>query len=312
MRKARVRQLVEPYLVNHGAGFRLKRIDPEASAGIEPWKPEAEALLKDGVERLRSLQDKLYAQDCWGVLLIFQAMDGAGKDSAIKHVMSGVNPQGCQVHSFKQPSIEELDHDFMWRHVVKLPERGRIGIFNRSYYEEVLVVRVHSELLQGEKIPEPLVTKRIWQQRFDDINAFERYLARNGYVIRKFFLHISPDEQLRRFRKRLEEPEKNWKFSLGDLHEHEHWEDYMAAYEDAIRHTATPHAPWVVVPGNQKWFARLVVAAAIVQALEERELDYPRLGPQKRREIEEGRAKLERLVRARKRSSVRKDRREQK
>src|SRR5262245_47988034 len=217
-----------------------------------------------GVSVLAELQDMLYAQDRWAVLLIFQAIDAAGKDGAISHVMSGVNPQGCQVFSFKAPSPEELDHDFLWRTSRHLPERGRIGIFNRSYYEEVVVVRVHKELLAKEKMPPPLVSKRIWQERFEDINGFERYLARNGYVIRKFFLHISRDEQRRRFLKRLDEPAKNWKFSIADARERERWDDYMDAYEDMIRNTATPHAPWVVVPANKKWFARWVVAAAII------------------------------------------------
>jgi PPK2 family polyphosphate:nucleotide phosphotransferase len=253
-------------------------------------------LLEEGVARLCALQEKLYAQDRWGVLLIFQAMDAAGKDGAIKHVMSGVNPQGCQIHSFKQPSSEELDHDFLWRCFVKLPERGRIGIFNRSYYEDTLVVRVHPELLERSQIPESRLTKGLFKERFEDITAFERYLSRSGYVIRKFFLHISAKEQLQRFRSRLDEPEKQWKFSLGDLREHDHWDDYMKAYEDAIRHTATPDAPWVVVPSNKKWFARLVVAAAIVDALEELDLQFPPVTATKRRQLEEGRVILDRAV----------------
>ena len=223
-------------------------------------------------------------------------MDAAGKDGAIKHVMSGVNPQGCQIHSFKQPSSEELDHDFLWRCLVKLPERGRIGIFNRSFYEDTLVVRVRPEILERSQIPPALVTKRIWKERFEDINAFERYLSRSGYVIRKFFLHISAEEQLLRFRSRLDEPEKKWKFSLGDLQEHEHWNEYMGAYSDAIRHTATPEAPWVVVPSNRKWFARLVVAAAIVDALEELHLQFPAVTAAKRTDLEKGRAVLERAA----------------
>jgi PPK2 family polyphosphate:nucleotide phosphotransferase len=215
-----------------------------------------------------------------------------GKDGAIKHVMSGVNPQGCQVFSFKQPSPQELDHDFLWRNLTCLPERGRIGIFNRSYYEEVLVVRVHPELLERQQIPRSLVTKHIWNERFDDINALERYLARNGYAIRKFFLHLSKKEQAKRFAKRLEEPEKQWKFSLGDLHERERWNDYQDAYEDAIRHTASEHAPWVVVPADKKWFARWVVAATVIDALEGLDLAFPKLTPEKRKELEKGRRLL--------------------
>jgi len=288
----RIHKLVGPYLVTDGAKFKLRDVDPDDDGGIADAKTLAKSLLEESVSRLSALQEKLYAQDCWGVLLIFQAMDAAGKDGAIKHVMSGVNPQGVQVYSFKQPSSEELDHDFLWRCLVKLPERGRIGIFNRSYYEDVLVVRVHDELLQQNKIPKPLLTKHIWKERYQDISGLERYLARNGYVIRKFFLHISPEEQLQRLRKRLEQPEKNWKFSTGDVREHLRWEDYMDAYEDAIQHTAAPEAPWVVVPANRKWFARLVVASAIVDALEELNLEFPTLGPAQRRELQKGRVML--------------------
>ena len=296
MARTRLDRFVEPYLVKRGDTFRVKDIDPADTGGLGRDKRRAEQLLEEGVERLRSLQKKLYAHDRWGVLLIFQGMDGAGKDSAIAHVMSGVNPQGCQVHSFKQPSPEELDHDFMWRCMVRLPERGRIGIFNRSYYEEVLVVRVHDELLQRQKLPKRLVTKRIWQERCEDIVAFENYFARNGYAIRKFFLHISEDEQLRRLRGRLDDPAKNWKFSLGDLRERDHWRDYMKAYEAAVRNTSTPAAPWVVVPANKKWFARLVVAGAIVKALEDLDLTYPRVDSEKQRELEEGRKILDSLT----------------
>jgi PPK2 family polyphosphate:nucleotide phosphotransferase len=302
MQKSRVTKLIEPFMVSDGDRFSLKDRDPDSTGGIKASKAVARELLQEGVVRLRELQEKLYAQDRWGVLLIFQALDAAGKDGAIEHVMSGINPQGCQVFSFKQPSSEELDHDFLWRCLIKLPERGRIGIFNRSYYEDVLVVRVHAdELLPRQKLPNPLVTRNIWKERFEDIRAVERYLARNGYVIRKFFLHVSQAEQLQRFRKRLDEPEKNWKFSLGDLHESGHFQDYMDAYEDVIRHTATRHAPWVVVPGNRKWFARLVVAAALIDALSDLRLEFPPVDAAKRKEIETGRALLDRTVAARKR-----------
>jgi len=290
----RIRKFVKPYLVTNGSKFRLKSFDPDDHGSLKASKDAAASLLEEGVSRLCALQEKLYAQDQWGVLLIFQAMDAAGKDGAIKHVLSGVNPQGCQITSFKQPSSEDLDHDFMWRCLRKLPERGRIGIFNRSYYEDTLVVRVHPELLERSQIPRPLLTGRIWKERFEDISAFERYLSRSGYVIRKFFLNISAEEQLLRFRSRLDEPDKKWKFSLGDLREREHWNDYMAAYQDAIRHTATPEAPWVVVPSNRKWFARLVVAAAIVDALEELDLQFPPVNAAKRSELEKGRLMMER------------------
>jgi PPK2 family polyphosphate:nucleotide phosphotransferase len=294
MSKHRFTKLIDRYVVRKGRDFRLSRIDPGDTGGFHPDKELAAQALRQGVERLGELQEKLYAQDRWGVLLIFQAMDAAGKDGAIEHVMSGVNPQGCEVHSFKQPSAEELDHDFLWRSSIRLPERGRIGIFNRSYYEEVLVVRVHPEILENQRLPEPLVTRNIWKERHRDINAFETYLSRNGYVIRKFFLHISRKEQTQRFEKRLDEPAKNWKFSLGDVEEQQHWREYMAAYEDTIRQTATPHAPWVVVPANKKWFARLVVAAAIIDALESLDLAFPALSAAKRREIAAGRRLLAR------------------
>jgi PPK2 family polyphosphate:nucleotide phosphotransferase len=242
-------------------------------------------MLAAGIQALEHLQDMLYAQDSWAVLLIFQAVDAAGKDSTIKHVMSGVNPQGCQVHSFKKPSDEELDHDFLWRCVTRLPERGRIGIFNRSYYEEVLVVRVHKELLQKEKLPSDLITKDIFKERFDDIRHFERSLTRNGVVIRKFFLHVSKKEQKRRFLERLEDPKKHWKFQAGDVQERERWDDYMEAYEDMIRDTATKHAPWYVVPADNKWFTRMVVAAAIIDALASLDLRYPELSPVKLKDL---------------------------
>jgi len=241
---------------------------------------------------MTALQDKLYAQDCWSVLLIFQAMDAAGKDGAIKHVMSGVNPQGCQVFSFKAPSFEELHHDFLWRTLKRVPERGRIGIFNRSYYEEVLVVRVHPELLRNERIDSCLIGKNIWNERFEDINAVERYLSRNGVVIRKFFLNVSKKEQKRRFLARLEEPQKHWKFSAADLREREHWDDYMNAYEDMIAHTATEYAPWYIVPADNKWFTRTVVAAVIVDTLQELKLAYPKVDSQKLKELQAARAAL--------------------
>jgi PPK2 family polyphosphate:nucleotide phosphotransferase len=286
-------KLAKPYRIEDGSGFRLKQIDPRNTGRLKS-KAHAHEALRDGVTRLSELQEMLYAQDRWALLLIFQAMDAAGKDSTIKHVMTGVNPQGCQVFSFKAPSAEELDHDFLWRAVRCLPERGRIGIFNRSYYEEVLVVRVHPELLARQRTPPALITKHVWQERFADINAFESYLTRNGVAIRKFFLHVSRDEQRRRFLGRLDEPAKNWKFSLLDVQERGRWDDYMAAYEDMIRNTSTAHAPWYVVPADHKWFTRLVVAAAIVDALEEMALAYPRVDGAKRRELQAVRAALQR------------------
>lgn len=297
--------LIRPYVIRDGRKFRLKDIDPDDTGGRQLKKNTADEVLQEGVQRLRALQEKLYAQDRWGVLLIFQAMDAAGKDGAIEHVMSGVNPQGCQVYSFKQPSAEELDHDFLWRNLARLPERGRIGIFNRSHYEEVLVVRVHPEFLDRQQLPPELMASSIWQQRYEDINAVERYLARNGYVIRKFFLHISRKEQTERFQKRLDDPAKNWKFSLGDVREQERWKDYMDAYEEVVQHTSATDAPWVVVPANKKWFARIVVAAAIVQALEDLHLSFPQLTPLKRRELEEGRKLLGGRIAERERQTTR-------
>jgi PPK2 family polyphosphate:nucleotide phosphotransferase len=296
MAKSRISKLIQPYVITKGRKFRLKDIDPGDTGGIKADKAGAEAALAEGVARLRKLQEKLYAQNNWGVLLIFQALDAAGKGGAVEHVMSGVDPAGVEVCSFKAPSPEERDHDFMWRSFKRLPERGRIGIFDRSYYEEVLIVRVHSEILAGAPIPSPLVTKHIWKERFEDIRAFERYFARQGYVIRKFFLHITQKEQLKRLRKRLDEPEKNWKFNLGDLKERARWNDYMKAYEDLIQNTASPEAPWVVVPGNKKWFARIVVAATIIDALEKLDLKFPKLDGTKRRELEEGRQQLEQAI----------------
>jgi PPK2 family polyphosphate:nucleotide phosphotransferase len=282
----------KPYRVDNGKKFRLKDFDPDDTSGVKSRK-QAEKVLPLGIERMVDLQAKLYAQDRWAILLIFQAMDAAGKDGVIKHVMSGVNPQGCQVYSFKQPSAEDLDHDFLWRTNKCIPERGRIGIFNRSYYEEVLVVRVHKEMLERERMPPSLVTKNIWNERFSDINAYEQYLSRNGVVIRKFFLNLSRDEQKRRFLKRLDEPDKNWKFSTADIAERERWPDYMTAYEEMIQHTATPHAPWYVVPADNKWYTRLVVAAAIVHALDDLNLHYPTVDADKRKELKAARAALE-------------------
>jgi PPK2 family polyphosphate:nucleotide phosphotransferase len=281
MAKISLRQLeklLRPYRVTKGKAFKLKDHDPGDTHGFKSeQKSEAKALLVRGVEWLAEEQEKLYAQDRWGVLLLFQAMDAAGKDGTIKHVMSGVNPQGVQVTSFKAPSSEELDHDFLWRCMKAMPERGRIGIFNRSYYEEVLVVRVHEALLAKQKLPPQLVTKRIWEERYEDITNFERYLARNGYLILKFFLNVSRGEQKKRFLERLDRPEKNWKFSSADARERGFWGKYMAAYEDVIRHTASEHAPWYVVPADNKWFTRLVVAAAIVESMERLDLHFPKV-----------------------------------
>ncbi len=273
----RSRKLARRYRVEDGREFRLRDVDPGDTAWLEVEdKPEVVASLRDGVATLATMQDMLYAQDRWAVLLIFQAMDAAGKDSAIKHVMSGVNPQGCQVASFKAPSSEELDHDYLWRCVRHLPERGRIGIFNRSYYEEVLVVRAHPELLQRQKLPPALVDDGIWKRRHRDIRAFERHLAGNGVAILKFFLHVSKAEQKRRFLARIEQPEKNWKFAAGDVAERAHWKAYMKAYEETVRETSAPHAPWFVVPADNKWFTRIVVASALIDALGALGLAYPR------------------------------------
>ena len=272
--------------------FRLKDRDPADTAGFKSRK-EAKERLAAGIERLRELQERLYAHDRWALLLIFQAMDAAGKDSTIEHVMSGVNPQGCQVYSFKQPSAEELDHDYLWRTNKCLPERGRIGVFNRSYYEEVLVVRVHTGILAAEKLPADLVDEDIWKQRFKDINAFERYLAQNGTAIVKFFLHVSKEQQRRRFLARLDEPQKNWKFSLSDVKEREHWDEYMAAYEEMLRRTSTEHAPWHVIPADHKWFMRMAVADIIVGTLEKLKPEYPTITEERRRELEAARKVLE-------------------
>ena len=287
----RTRAYVQPFRITKGEHFHLKDYDPAQTCGLK-HKREAVELLAQGITCLAQEQDMLYAQDRWSLLLIFQAMDAAGKDSTIKHVMSGVNPQGCQVFSFKQPSREELNHDFMWRYSKCLPERGRIGIFNRSYYEEVLVVRVHENILKQQMLPRPLIGKRIWEHRLGDIAHFEEYLGRQGVVILKFFLHISREEQKKRFMKRLDTPEKNWKFSASDVHERKFWDDYMHAFEEAIRVTASKHAPWFVVPADNKWFTRLVVAAAIVEAVDHLGLTYPKLDAEKMKELAAMRAAL--------------------
>jgi PPK2 family polyphosphate:nucleotide phosphotransferase len=290
----RIQKYVHPFRITKGKGFRLKDFDPGDTCGLKLDKGEAAELLQRGTAWLAEEQNVLYAQDRWSLLLVFQAMDAAGKDSTIKHVMSGVNPQGCQVFSFKQPSSEELDHDFMWRYVRYLPERGRIGIFNRSYYEEVLVVRVHPEILQRQRLPPHLVGKGIWDERLADIARFEDYATRQGTKILKFFLHVSRKEQKKRFMDRLDEPEKNWKFSASDVKEREFWSDYMHAFEEAIGATASKHAPWFVVPADNKWFTRLVVAAAIVDAVEDLGLAYPKVDPAKRKELAAARAALAR------------------
>jgi len=279
------RQFAKPFRVTDDS-FRLKDIDPNDTLDLTSEdKPRAKEALAMGIDVLAELQDRLYAQDNWAVLLIFQAMDAAGKDGAIKHVMSGVNPQGCQVFSFKAPTSEDLDHDYMWRCIKCLPERGRIGIFNRSYYEETLVVRVHCEFLEKQKLPLDLITKDIWKERFQDIRSIERYLTRNGVAIRKFFLHVSNKEQKKRFLERIEEPEKNWKFSANDAKERGYWDDYMEAYEDMIRNTATKVAPWYVVPADNKWFTRVVVAAAVIEALDSLDLKYPEVSDSKLKEL---------------------------
>jgi len=289
----RSRKFAAPYRVTDGARFRLRDVDPGDTGGFKPdQKDHAEEALRSGVEDLSALQRKLYADDRWAVLLIFQGMDSSGKDSAIRHVMSGVNPQGCQVYSFKGPSSEELDHDYFWRCLKSLPERGRIGIFNRSYYEEVLIVRVHQELLARQKIPSSLLGKDLWKQRYEDIRNVERHLARNGVAICKFFLHLSKGEQKRRFLARLDDPEKYWKFSAADVRERGFWDRYMRASEEMIRNTATPDAPWYVVPADNKWFTRLVVAAAAIDTLAELDLAYPKLSKAKQKELAAARREL--------------------
>jgi PPK2 family polyphosphate:nucleotide phosphotransferase len=287
------RRLAEPFRVSKGKEFRLKDVDPNDTLEFskDADKPRAKEAQAIGVAALAELQDKLYAQDKWAVLLIFQAMDAAGKDGAIKHVMSGVNPQGCQVFSFKSPSAEDLDHDYLWRCMKCLPNRGHIGIFNRSYYEEVLAVRVHPEFLAKQKLPAQLVGKQIWSERFEDIRNFEQYLSRNGVVVRKFFLHVSKKEQQRRFLERIDNPLKNWKFSSNDAAERDYWDDYMEAYEEMIRETATKQAPWYVVPANNKWFARTIVGAAVIDALADLDLAYPKVGSDKLKELAAARNK---------------------
>jgi PPK2 family polyphosphate:nucleotide phosphotransferase len=287
----RLGSFLKPFRVTKGKDFRLSQIESDDSRGVKS-KEEAQKILERGISLLAEAQDKLYAQDQWGVLLVFQAMDAAGKDGAIKHVMSGINPQGCQVYSFKGPSAEELDHDFLWRTNKALPERGRIGIFNRSYYEEVLVVKVHQEILEKQKLPKKLITRKIWQERYEDIRAFERYLSRQGYLILKFFLHVSKKAQKERFLERLDRPEKNWKFSLADAKERGYWNAYQKAYEELIRETATPWAPWYVVPADKKWFSRLVVAAAVVESLDALDLEYPKVDEAKKKELAAARAAL--------------------
>jgi len=284
-------RLSEPFCITNGEKFRLKDFDPADTRGIRS-KKQAEDLLDERVGLLSHMQEKLYAQDRWALLLIFQAMDAAGKDGAIKHVMSGVNPQGCDVFSFKSPSNEELNHDYLWRTHKCIPERGKIGIFNRSYYEEVLVVRVHPPFLRAQKLPDRLITKHIWEERYEDINAYERYLTRNGVVIRKFFLHVSKEEQKKRFLERLEDSKKNWKFSMADVQERSFWKDYQEAYEEMIQQTATKHAPWHVIPADNKWFTRLAVGSAIIDALEGLDLAFPDVEKSKKKELEAVRASL--------------------
>lgn len=285
--------IAKPYRVDGEKKFRLKDYDPADTAKFTSAdKPRAKEALSIGIEALSELQDMLYAQDRWAVLLIFQAMDAAGKDGAIKHVMSGVNPQGCQVYSFKAPTSEDLDHDYLWRCIKHMPERGRIGIFNRSYYEETLVVRVHKQILENQKLPSSLITKNIWNDRFEDIRNFEKYLTRNGVIIRKFFLNVSREEQRKRFMERLDEPEKNWKFSAADVKERGYWDDYMEAYQDMIRNTSTPDCPWYVVPADNKWYTRIVIAAAIIEALGSLNLHYPKVNAAAREELRLAREKL--------------------
>jgi PPK2 family polyphosphate:nucleotide phosphotransferase len=293
--KARkVHEFIKPYVVTSGDEFRLKDHDPRDTHGLKSGdKPEAKRILEEGVQLLSEMQEKLYAQSNWGLLLIFQAMDAAGKDGTIKHVMSGVNPQGVDVFSFKAPTSEELAHDFMWRTNRCLPPRGKIGIFNRSYYEEVLVVRVHPEMLGRQRIPKELREDHVWKNRYEDINAFERYMTGNGIAIRKFFLNVSKKEQKRRFMERLDHPEKNWKFSAADVHERKFWDEYLTAYEKMIRNTSSEHAPWVVVPADNKWFTRLLVVETIVDALWGMDLEYPKLDKAQMAELKTARKELE-------------------
>jgi PPK2 family polyphosphate:nucleotide phosphotransferase len=285
-------RLSEPYCITKGKNFRLKDHDPADTGDIKD-KDHAEKLVVERRELIEDLQEKLYAQDRWALLLIFQGMDAAGKDSVVKHVMSGVNPEGCDVHSFKAPSAEELNHDYLWRAHSRVPERGKIGIFNRSYYEEVLVVRVHRPVLKNERLPDELITKNIWEHRFQDINAFERYLTRNGIVILKFFLHLSKGEQKKRFLKRVEDPSKNWKFSMDDAQERGFWKDYQEIAEEMIQNTADKHAPWYVVPADNKWYTHLIVGAAIINMLANLNLSFPKVGKAKLEELQQVRKKLE-------------------
>ena len=288
-----IEKFISPFRVSDGKGFKLDDFDPDETLGLEERKDEAKDVLKDGVKMLAELQDKLYAMDRWAVLLIFQAMDAAGKDGAIKHVMSGVNPQGCQVFAFKSPSAEELDHDFLWRTSKNLPERGRIGIFNRSYYEEVLAVRVHEAFLMKQKLPPKCITKQIWEHRYEDISAFEKYLFRNGVLVRKFFLNVSKKEQKKRFLKRLDDTDRKWKFSSADARERGFWDKYMEAYQEMIRHTASTHSPWYVVPADNKWFTRLVVAGAVIHALESLDLKYPDVSDEQKKDLKQARKMIE-------------------
>ncbi len=289
----KLKDLARHYRIDNPAKFRLADFDPADCAGLTIDKADAKVILEDGIKRLANLQERLYAENRWSVLMIFQAMDAAGKDGSIKHVMSGVNPQGCQVFSFKAPSAQELDHDYMWRTTKCLPERGRIGIFNRSYYEEVLVVRAHPEILAAQHLPPEVVTKNIWQQRFDHIRGFEHYLERNGTIILKFFLHVSKEEQRKRFLARLDEPGKRWKFSMNDVHERKLWDDYMRYYEEMIRNTSDERVPWFVVPADNKWFSRIVVASALVDALEGLNLQFPKVPKSALAELDQARAALE-------------------
>ncbi len=284
-------RLAAPYCVTKGEEFRLKHYEASDTDGVKD-KQHGQKIIDNRAGLLSDLQEKLYAQDRWALLLIFQAMDAGGKDGVIKHVMSGVNPQGCDVHSFKAPSPEELEHDYLWRAHSRVPERGKIGIFNRSYYEEVLVVRVHPTILRAQKLPDAVITKHIWEQRYEDINAFERYLTRNGVVVRKFFLHVSKKEQKKRFLERLEDSKKNWKFSMADVKERGYWKDYQEAYEEMIQNTATKHAPWYVVPADNKWYTQLIVASAIITALEELDLSFPDVDKEKKKELESVRESL--------------------
>jgi len=289
-----LRSLATRYRIDEGKKFRLRDFDPGDTAGLpKEFKEDSKQLLQRSTELLAELQDKLFAQDRWGLLLIFQAMDAAGKDGTIKHVMSGVNPQGCQVTAFKSPSAEELAHGYLWRTSKAMPGRGKIGIFNRSYYEEVLVVRVHPEMLEAQQLPESCISGKIWKERFEDITAFERYATRNGIAVRKFFLNLSKEEQKRRFLARLDQPEKNWKFSAADVRERGYWDEYQENYEEMIRHTSSKEAPWLVVPADNKWFTRLVVSSVIVHALQEMALSYPVVSDEKRKALAAARRELD-------------------